>query len=84
MCIEGEMSDDSNDSNDTRPFPVQGGWQSIARCLRPPCTIPWWLAEIAYKRYAELYGKYQSLERLAQRGGFGREELVELLKGERP
>jgi hypothetical protein len=59
--------------DDTRPFPIQseGG--------RKASVIPWWLAEIAYERYAELYGDRQSLERLAQRGGFGRLELVELL-----
>lgn len=33
--------------------------------------IPWADAEIAYKCYRALYGDQQSLERLAQRAGFG-------------
>jgi hypothetical protein len=45
-----------------------------------PCTIPWWLAEEAYKVYSAKYGTYQSLERLAERGGFGRKELLLLLQ----
>lgn len=34
-------------------------------------AIPWWLAEIVYEGYVALYGDSQSLERLAERGGFG-------------
>ena len=63
--------------DDTKPFPIQadlGGGQTS--------SIPWWMAEIAYKRYSELYGKQQSLDRLAERGGFGRSELLGLLRGE--
>ena len=63
---------------DTRPFPIQGGTvrDEIGEPVRPvtrcsQCTIPWWLAEEAYKFYAEIYGTGQSLERLAERGGFG-------------
>ena len=55
--------------SDIRPFPIQQGG-----------TVPWWLAEIAYEHYASLFGRGQSLERLAQRKGFGREELVGLLR----
>lgn len=70
---------------DNRPFPIQGGhnWGRdksscpVVRFL--PCTIPWWLAEEAYKVYSRKFGTSQSLERLAERGGFGREELVWLL-----
>lgn len=50
-----------------RPFPIQKGG-----------TIPWWLAEIAYKYYN--CKASQSLERLAERGGFGKLELVWLLQ----
>ena len=60
---------------DDRPFPIQDDY-SI-----PPCTVPWWLAEEAYKVYSAKYGTGQSLERLAERGGFGREELTRLLRG---
>jgi hypothetical protein len=38
-------------------------------------TIPWHVAEMAYARYAELYGHGQSLARIAQRGGFDEREL---------
>lgn len=54
-------------------FPIQAGYKV------PATQIPWWLAEVAYKRYAQLYGNQQSLERLAERGGFGRQELLILL-----
>ena len=40
-------------------FPMQGG---------PP--IPWENAEAVYADYSYLYGTDQSLERLAERGGF--------------
>jgi len=42
--------------------------------------VPWWLAEIAYRHYVRLYGRAQSLERLAERGGFGRYELISLIR----
>jgi hypothetical protein len=44
-------------------------------------AIPWSLAERAYQRYSQLYGTDQSLERLAERGGFGLAELGYLLRG---
>jgi hypothetical protein len=37
------------------------------------------MAEIAYFEYAAQNGRSQSLETLAERGGFGAEELVNLL-----
>lgn len=49
--------------NDERMFPMlDGPW------------IPWWLAERVYEVYALLYpscARDQSLERMAERGGFG-------------
>jgi len=72
---------------DDRPFPIQGGSnynrsKSDRPIIRyPPCTIPWWVAEEAYKVYSDKFGTQQSLERLAERGGFGREELIWLLIG---
>lgn len=47
-----------------RQFPVQG-WGNI----------PWSIAEEAYAQYAQKFGTSQSLERLAERGGFGIEEM---------
>ena len=64
--------------NDTRPFPIQQETFD-----KPACVIPWWLAEVAYKVYAKKYQastRSQSLQRLAERGGFGREELVLLIQ----
>lgn len=66
------------------PFPIQmgeGQYRDKAGSLirDKPCTIPWWLAEVAYYVYQKLYKNNQSLERLAERGGFGREELIWLL-----
>lgn len=76
-------------SDDTRPFPIQGAKvttrddQGVP--TKPgPSTIPWWLAEIAYECYSGSYGTSQSLERLAERGGFGRDELVNLIRKETP
>ncbi len=68
------MTDD-----DTRPFPIQQDGRNKAAC-----TIPWWLAEIAYQYYSSQYGKGQSLERLAERHGFGRNELVAFIRREMP
>jgi hypothetical protein len=77
-------------SDDNRPFPIQGGTyrdKETKDYLRPIkhyqlCIIPWWLAEEAYEHYSKLYGSSQSLERLAERGGFDREELLWLLRHE--
>jgi hypothetical protein len=60
-----------------KTFPIQDGF--IGRKHYPRSKIPWWLAKAAYKVYAKRHGKDQTLERLAERGGFGREELLDLL-----
>lgn len=75
------------DPDDNRPFPIQGGCETEkrgekARRSYVPCTVPWWLAEIAYESYVKSGGRGQSLERLAERGGFGRYELVALIRRE--
>lgn len=49
---------------------------------QPDTYVPWWLAEIAYADYARRYGTQQTLLQLCQRGGFGREELLEHLRSE--
>ena len=73
--LRGTMDDD------TRPFPIQGGWNKAEHRNERASTIPWWLAEIAYAEYAYRHGNEQSLQRLADRSGFGRDELLELMKG---
>jgi hypothetical protein len=56
---------------DDRTFPIQ-----TERGAKPhPLRIPWSVAELAYSVYAAEYGRGQSLERLAQRGGFGPGEM---------
>ncbi len=67
-------------TDDTRPFPIQGENFQRGPAYKKRCTIPWWLAEIAYKYYSETYGNQQTLERLAERGGFGRIELIRFLR----
>ena len=59
------------------PFPIQseGGPGGSG-------TIPWWLAMAAYDYYKSRFGASQSLERIAERGGFGRMELLHLLRRE--
>lgn len=67
--------------DDCRPFPIQGQRGRTRDQDEKPCTIPWWLAEKAYEEYSKQYGTQQSLQRLADRAGFGRYELTQLLKG---
>lgn len=52
-----------------RMFPMQDG---------PP--IPWETATVVYRAYAALYGTSQTLERLADRGGFGWAEVAAIFK----
>ena len=66
--------------DDTRPFPIQGEWSNKEWSRLSNCTIPWWLAEIAYRQYSKLFGSDQSLKQIAERGGFGRQELLNLLR----
>lgn len=42
-----------------------------------PLRIPWSVAELAYSVYSGRYGSGQSLERLAERGGFHASEMDE-------
>lgn len=42
-------------------------------------SIPWDVAERAYAEYARRYGRAQSIERLAERGGLSVGELDDLL-----
>lgn len=56
-------------------FPIQATDSYYGRNV----TIPWNYAEEAYKEYSVQYGTSQSLQRLAERHGFGVEEIVMLL-----
>jgi hypothetical protein len=55
-------------------FPIQ------ADHTGPATSVPWWIAEVAYQDYARRFGRDQSLERLAERGGFGRWELIDHIR----
>ena len=44
-------------------------------------TVSWTAAEIAYVSYSRHYGNSQTLERLAERGGFGLHEFAVLFRG---
>lgn len=44
-------------------------------------SIPWWVADLVYATYHR-HHREQTLERLAERGGFGWEEVVAGLQGD--
>lgn len=62
-----------------RMFPIQPTLTRDRRSYFPASAVPWWLAELAYAGYVARYGDRQSLERLAERGGFSRGEFLEFL-----
>ena len=69
---------------DTDPFPIQQDSMrdDSGRMIHlHRSTIPWWLAEEAFKIYHNHWPS-QSLQELADRGGFGRQELLKLLRNE--
>lgn len=53
-----------------RRFPIQTG-----------LSVSWAAAERAYATYAAMFGRQQTLERLAERGGFGLREYCWLYLG---
>ena len=61
-------------------FPIQGD----LRTRRPKFKIPWGLADEAYLTYSKLFSRGQSLERLAERGGFDLKEFAVLFFGDNP
>lgn len=69
---------------ESRRFPIQGEYSRVKMRRIPEATIPWDVAERAYATYAALFpssAAAQSLDRLAERGGFGRWECAWLLAG---
>lgn len=60
---------------DTDPFPIQADGPG-----RPECSVPLWLAKLAHREYARHHD--QSFDRIAERGGFGRGELVACIRGD--
>ena len=53
-----------------KTFPVSRGGYASSKI-----QIPWKVAERAYAEYSRRFGTYQSLERLAERGGFSEFEM---------
>ena len=68
--LQAELNTAKEDKGRLRPFPLLSE-KGICG------SIPWWVAEQAYITYAGRYGNEQSLERLAERGGFGISEMDE-------
>jgi hypothetical protein len=66
---------------DDRMFPIQRQYAKGDLPRLPGGQVPWCVAERAYEVYAAKYGTHQTLEHLAERGGFGWNELVWLLRG---
>lgn len=70
--------------NDTKPFRIMSKYVSLpTRKHLDASVIPWWLAEEAYEYYKEAFGDKQSLEEINACGGFGRNELLWLLRKEK-
>ena len=68
---------------DTRRFPLQRHGDNAQR-EKQLQSCPWWVAEIAYLGYATTYpssARSQSLERMAERGGFDNGEMDEFFPG---
>ena len=83
LFVEEELRRYMERDADTQPFPIQGESTNTrpVRQLRQS-WVPRWLAEVAYEYFARRFGIEQSLDRLAERGGFGRDELVGLIRRE--
>ena len=64
-----------------RRFPVMGELERGKYRDQPYGTVPWSVAERAYAAYAERYGRDQSIDRMAQRGGFGHSEMDKYAPG---
>jgi DNA repair ATPase RecN len=64
--------------NETKMFPILRTYGRNAEGIKPhPVRIPWSVAELAYSGYSAQHGTSQTLERLAERGGFGASEMDE-------
>ncbi len=62
----------------TKMFPLQS---SYSKTTPHPTMIPWAVADKAYAVYRGRYGSQQTLERLAERGGFSAGEMDDFYPG---
>jgi hypothetical protein len=73
-----------HDAKATPPQPSEGRMFPVMYQRKDapgPTRIPWSVADKAYSAYSARYGHSQSLERLAERGGFGAGELDMFVPG---
>lgn len=63
-----------------RRFPIIGTYRPRGGG-EPYGCVPWSVAERAYAGYSARYGTQQSMERLAERGGFGHSEMDQFAPG---
>lgn len=73
------MTTSDGKGGEVKMFPIQRSYNRGVPAY--PMLIPWSVAELAYSVYASQNGTGQSLVRLGERGGFGPEEMDELLPG---
>lgn len=84
LPFDAVWSSDSRDINSSFPpiaekrAPLQGERKG-GRWVEPPGTIAWEEHLAAFEAYAAIFGREQSAERIAERGGFGWREVCELL-----
>jgi len=81
-CSVRREEEEEEETKRTCRAPVQQEYDPRRERI-PAGTISWEEHEEAWAAYAKRFGKYQSAERIAERGGFGYFELVEFL-GRRP
>lgn len=76
--VEAMRRRDREQASVDRMFPIQGDRVMTDRGMVgvPGAMIPWGVAEVVYRGYSHRYGTSQSLERLAERGGFGWDEVA--------
>lgn len=72
------MSEQANGLTEPKLFPILLGYEAKQIGPHPTC-IPWSVAELAYSSYVRQFGRCQTLERIADRGGFSPNEMDEFV-----
>lgn len=61
-------------------MPINENWEYLKNNQdKPKRYLKWEIAEKVYEQYCRLYGDDQSLKRIAERGGFGVDEIINYL-----
>ena len=78
LAVPGEIEtgDEKRYEAPERRAPVQEGDVGHGRDRKPPGTITWAEHLEVFEVYAKRYGRDQSAERIAERGGFGYDEII--------